>query len=192
VIGLKTRQALQAQNEAFGIWPFSSTSDDPSHDNENGQTLLQAYFDAAFGLPGFTYQSFPEFVSGLEAQVPDFQSNMGELVRINVASTTLGQAQSRLRDLAVKSNGQANVSAITQAVGGSGDTVNWSEGLKVVVSETAGQVADIASTAASGALAAVKTSAGLVKYLPYILGGALLLYGYVMVKQVKIPGMGRR
>jgi hypothetical protein len=172
------------QVQAFGNW--FGPDDDPSQDAANGLTLLTTYFTAASQFTNFPYPDIATFQSYCETLVPGFTANLGELVRLNSASTTLGQAEDRLTALATNNQGNwpsspagLNLSQMTGAAGGMGDSVNWQLAIPTVAAQTVAQVASGAvsavSAVGSGILSAGSTAIALIQYLPYIaLGGAAL------------------
>lgn len=154
---------------------------DASSDQSNGTSILVMYFDEAKAYPDFHYSTPEEMIAAFNAKLggqDDVPTMLGNLVRINSASTTLSDAGKRLRDLANSSKGMATIPQIIGAAGGRGDTINWGRAIPEVASQTAvdlaKETAGIAQNVGTGVLDTLK----LTKYLPIILlgAGALFLY----------------
>ena len=158
---------------------FSSSS--VLDDRANGLILMQAFYDKAqsFQIP---YASFDAYLTDAEKKVPEFAANLGELVRINSLSTDMTSAVTRMQDLAVKSKGLASLSAQVMAAGGTGDTVNWSELLPSVAGDVASTGLNVLENVGHGVLGTLN----LVKYLPWILGGAAILYFVISKKTEQV------
>lgn len=172
--------SAQYSGMGFSFSDFFSSSSTSNRDL--GIDLLRSYYDYARLNAGFNYSSFDDFISKAEAKVPDFATNIGELVNMNSASTTQGEARNRLIDLANKSQGTASLSQIVTAAGGTGDTVNWTQAIPEIAVETGTNLvtttSDILQSVGEGSIATLK----LFKYLPWIIGGAALLYVAFMAK----------
>lgn len=153
-----------------------------SSNNDVGRKLLMAYYQEAKNYPAFNYPSFEAWSAYLISRVPDFVTFIGELVNMNYASTTVGDAESRLVQLANSSGGEATIPQITKAVGGTGDTINWGAAVEEVSVETiadaAEQLSEVAQNVGTGVLSTVK----LVKYLPFILLAAGGIYIFTIAK----------
>ena len=143
-----------------------------------GNQVLEAYFDEAIKYPEFTYASYESWIAYLESRVPEFTDLIGELVNSNSASTTVGQAAERLYALANDSAGQATIPQITATSGGAGNTINWMAAIPEIAQESGSQILTTVQNVGTGALA----TANMVKYLPWILGGAAVLYIGVFAK----------
>lgn len=141
-----------------------------------GKDVVSAYFNEARNFPEFPHKSYEAFLTYLNNKVPDFEAFVGDLVLKNRASTTVGQAKSRLAMLANKSAGRATIPQLVQAAGGTGTTVNWSAALPEVAKETAKEVTATVQSVGKGIVSTFK----LAEYLPIILlaGGALAIYTY--------------
>lgn len=155
---------------------------DGASDEDVGTQLLSAYYNEAIKSPDFTYTTFDSWLTYLNSLVPDYASLIGGLVKGNSASTTIDQAQNRLMQLADASSGQASVSQITATAGGSGDTINYSAAIPEVALESATEAAQYAVQVAQDVGQGVSSTLSLVKYLPWILGGAAALYIFTMAK----------
>jgi hypothetical protein len=120
-------------------------------------------------------------IAGFNAKLggqDDFPTMVGNLVRINSASTTLSDAGKRLRELANSSKGQASVSQIIGAAGGRGDTINWGRAIPEVTTQTAIDIAHETASIAQNVGTGVLDTLKLTKYLPIILLGAGAFYLY--------------
>ena len=177
---------------AIGFWPFSDSTNQVEQERSTGLDMLRAYFDEAKNYSGFKYQVFDDYLASVNAVVSDYPQFIGNLVSINSFSTSVSDAISRLKDLANKSKGEAPLQKLTQAVGGSGDTVNWSVAISEIVGNTASEVAtksvnalqqvgDTTLTAIENVGEGAKTLSTVVKYWPYILFivGGVILYIYL-------------
>lgn len=147
-------------------------------DEEVGNEVLKAYYDEAYKFSDFNHATYEAWVNWLNSKVPGFVADTGALVKMNSASTSVEDSQDRMIYLANKSGGKANVAAITMAAGGNGSTVNWSAAIPDVASETAKDILAVVQTVGDGSLATVK----LLKYMPWILGGAGALYIVFLAK----------
>ncbi|NJM09359.1 MAG: hypothetical protein HC883_00205 [Bdellovibrionaceae bacterium] len=147
-----------------------------------GREVLGAYFDKAVIFPEFGYSDFDTWLVHLESKVPGYVELIGELVKSNSASTTVSQAAERVALLGNQSGGLATVSQITQAAGGRGDTINWMAAIPEIAQDTLSDVADTASELAQNVGQGVLGTANMIKYLPWILGGAGALYLIVLGK----------
>jgi hypothetical protein len=174
----------------MGLWGFFE--DDATKDHDSGTRILSAYFESAKEFPEFQYADADSFIEALNQKLggEDFALNIGEIVRLNYASTDESTAISRVQNLAQVSRGTANPSQIIGIAATTGsDTINWSAMLPEVAIQTAQDLAEetveIAQAAGEGILATGKT----LKYLPWILGGAavlaLLYYGQPILKMMK-------
>lgn len=161
---------------------FDIFSSGPS-DADVGNQVLSAYYNEAANFPEFSgYPTYEAWTTWLDSQVPDFVTFIGNLVNMNVASTTPGDAATRLAQLANSSGGQANISAITSTAGGSGNTVNYMAAIPEVAEQTAVGVVTTAANVAANVGGGVLDTLNLAKYLPWILGAAAGLYIYTMAK----------
>lgn len=161
-------------------WPFSDEELSPEQKHDIGLQVLQSYYDEAQGLSEFKYGSFDEFVNYLESKVPGYVQNIGDLVVMNSASTTVDGAKSRVADLARQSHGAANVSAIVQAAGGTGDSINWYTAIPDIAVGTGKDLVAAAVKKAGSLTEGISGTFGLLKYMPVILlaGGALFLWKF--------------
>lgn len=151
-------------------------------DTDIGSRVLQSYFAAAKMFSNFAFGTFEEFAKYLNSKAGyDFVSHVGEVIRDNYASTDESDAMARLNDLASKSQGAATVVQIMQAAGGSGTSVNWSAGLPEIAANAGAEFVSVAENVGAGLL----STANAVKYLPYILGAAAVLF---IVVKAKGPG----
>jgi hypothetical protein len=151
-----------------------------------GQKVLTAYYNEASNFSEFTYPSYEAWMAFLVSRVDDIVTVIGDLVIGNSASTTIGEAENRVASLANQSGGQATIQEIVSAAGGRGDTVNWFEGAQDVISQTAQDAAQLAMDTAQNVGEGVISTTKLVKYLPWILGGAGVLYIYFNAKGFKL------
>lgn len=145
-------------------------------DSSVGQQVLEAYYYEASKFNDFNFQSYDDWVNFLNSKVPEFPAMIGELVNMNVASTTVDGAVERAAQLANETSGQASVSQITQAAGGKGDTVNYMAAIPDVGLASGAQLVDTFQNVGSGVL----STANMMKYLPWILGAAGAIYLYSM------------
>lgn len=143
---------------------------------DTGLDILHSFYDEAKNYVAFTYPDFDSWMSYLDSRVPNFAELIGELVLSNSASTTVDQAKSRLYQLANRSGGEASIPDITKTAGGSGDTINWLAAVPEVTIESVEDVAELAQSVGQG----VASTLNATKYLPWILGGAAVLYIAVM------------
>lgn len=168
---------MRATGMGFSLFePSSWFSSDESTNRELGLSLLRSYFDTAKTYPSFTFSSFDQFLSNAESKVENFATNVGELVKMNVYSTSESEARSRLSDLAKKSQGLASLSQIIAAAGGSGNTVNWSAVVPEVTAEASQGVLQAGSEFLQNTGAGVLSTLNLVKYLPWFVVGGGLIY----------------
>lgn len=112
------------------------------NDRTLGLDLLRTYHSEAKKYAGFKQPDFLLWISSIEAYDKGFVDSLGALVKSNYRSTTVEQAKSRLRSLAMQSKGMARNSDLIMAAGGKGDTVVWSAMIPEVVRET---VVDVGS-----------------------------------------------
>ena len=161
----------------MGLFDWFTNSDESV-----GKNMLEAYYDEASNFTAFTHGTFDAYLSWLNARVPDFPAFLGELVRLNYASTTEGDAIDRLVELANSSGGEATIPQITTAVGGRGDTVNWAAGVPEIAYETIEDASAQASEIAQNVGQGVLSTLNLTKYLPWILAGGAVLYIAVLAK----------
>lgn len=157
----------------MGIFDIFSSDDS---DSAVGKRVLQAYFDSAVSFPEFQFGDFDSWLTWLNSRVPSFDEVIGNLVKINYASTTEGQAQDRVALLANQTGGQANVSDITLAAGGKGDSVNWGAAIPEVGAQTVSDTIKYGTEVLQNTGTGVMSTLALVKYLPWILGGAAAIY----------------
>lgn len=162
--------------------PFSTT-DPGAQDRESGLRMVRAYFDAARNYGDFLYTDFDSFITDLNRKQGgrDFAQDVGELVRMNYASTSESQSIGYLQFLANQSKGQATPSQMIQAAGGSGDNVNWTAGIPEIAVGTGQaaitQAAETLTTVGQGVISTLNMA----KYLPWIVLGAgvIAIYFYV-------------
>lgn len=177
-------------SQALGFWPFSDSSGDTEAERSAGTDMLRAYFDTAKNYENFKYSDFDSYLASVNAVISDYPQFIGNLVFLNKLSTSVNDAISRIKDLAVKSEGKARLQDITQAAGGSGDTTNWTELVTSVATETAKEVGtktvnalettgnivlDTVENVGEGA----KSLSSIIKYWPYVLiivGGVIIYY----------------
>lgn len=161
----------------LGWWPFSSEE----ADEVVGQRLLSAYYNQAINFPEFPWTSFDLWLAHLNSKVPEFDKLVGELVKMNYASTTEAQAQDRLVELANQSAGEASPSQIVAVAGGKGDSINWSAAIPEIASESAADVTAVVQNVGKGVLGTLNMT----KYLPWILLGAGALFIYTQGGAIK-------
>lgn len=158
-------------------WSFSDLwGGDESSDRELGIELLRTYYEAARIHPGMVHSSFDAFLSSSESIVPQYADLIGELVKSNKYSTSVSEAKNRLIDLATKSKGTAALQQIVQAAGGSGDTVNWTGIIPDLSKDVATEVMTEAGEFLQNTGTGVMSTLNLVRYLPWIVGGAAIIY----------------
>jgi hypothetical protein len=173
-------------------WLSPSASSDPA----NGDLILKAYYDQASTYPGFQYSDYATFQAYFEGVDPGFTTDLGALVRMNYASTTVGQAQDREIALATASQGTANISDIIAAAGGKGDTINWAVAIPVITAESGATAAaavetavttaaNVVTSAAEGAVSTANMLADILKYLPYVAVGGGVIFLWVLLKNRK-------
>jgi len=151
--------------------PFSDDSPDSV-----GDSLLKAYFEEASAFAEFSFADYEAWLTWLKSRVPDLALLIGELVISNVASTSVDDSRERMISLANQSRGQATIPELVQAAGGRGDSVNWGAGLPEIAINTTTDVAALATEVAQNVGQGVISTMKLAKYLPWILGGSLVLY----------------
>lgn len=142
-----------------------------------GKEVLMAYFDEASNFSEFTFSSFEAWESWLNSRVPDLVAFVGELVKSNVAATTVGQAADRVANLANQSAGQATIPEIIKAAGGSGDTVNWWAGVPEVASGIAEDTVEVFQEVGEGVI-------GSLKYMPLIIAGVAIVGAWAYFSSV--------
>lgn len=152
-------------------------------DKSTGNTVLTSYFNEAKNYPEFQFSDYDAWITWASSQIgSDFETFIGNLVNLNYASTTPSDSSVRLATLADQSGGQATIPQITSTAGGSGTTVNWVAGLPQIVADSAADAAVLAANVAQNVGTGVISTLSLVKYLPWILGGAGILYIYSLGK----------
>lgn len=197
-VDLMKAQATNTQATGMGwsLFEPSSWFSSSSSDRELGLSLLRSYFNTSKAYSSFNYASFEDFLSWAESRVENFATNVGELVRMNVYSTSESEAENRLKDLANKSKGLASLSQIIAAAGGSGSTVNWSAVLPDVAAETGQGVITQASEVLQSAGTGVLGTLNLIKYLPwFVVGGGLIYLAIIASKHsavVERIGRGKK
>jgi hypothetical protein len=159
------------RTKTIGGW-FSA--DDPQ---STGKQILTQYFEVAKNFPAFGYTDYDAWMTAQNVIIPDFEAFVGGLVISNSASTTIGQAGSRLESLADQSGGTAKQWQIVSAAGkGVGDSVNWAAGIPAIAADTALDTLKYATTVAQNVGTGVMGTLSLVKYLPWILGIGAAVY----------------
>lgn len=186
-VSLTNAKIQNARTTGLG-WSFTDlfSSGDASGDRDSGLSLLRAYFNTAKLFSSFGYPSFDAFITYAESKVPNFATNVGELVRMNKYSTTESEAQNRLTDLANKSQGKASLSQIIGAAGGTGDTVNWTAVVPDVAVEVGQNVVTTGSEILQNVGTGVVSTLNLVKYLPWILGGVGIVAALYYANKLKV------
>ncbi len=148
-----------------------------------GRDVLTGYYNEAINFPAFTHPSFDAWIAYLDSRINEnFALFIGELVESVSASSTVSQARERLAQLANSSGGEATIPQLTATAGGRGDTVNWMQGVQDVTVDTVEDVAQLATDTLQNVGEGVLGTMKLVKYLPWILGGAAALYVFVLAK----------
>jgi hypothetical protein len=168
-------------NQHLGLWSFSSKTP-----TSVGESILRAYFDEAINFTAFGFSDFDAWITYQKSRVPEVVELIGELVISNSASTTVAQAENRVRDLANQSGGSATKPQIVRAAGGSGDTVNWFELVPEVASQSVQDVVSTIQNVGEGVIGTVK----LTKYLPWILLGAGALF--IVTQGVSLKGLAKK
>jgi len=148
---------------------------DPTDDRSVGLRVLQAYYDRAKSYPGFMYSSFSAFLTAMERATP-LATDIGELIRQTYRTNSESTAISRVKDLAVKSQGMAQAGSLIQAAGGAGNSINWSVAVSEVTPQIVGDTFEYAGEVLQDVGTGVMGTLSLVKYLPYILLGGGALY----------------
>lgn len=150
-------------------------------DKAAGTQVLQAFYNEASQFPEFTYGTYDAWLVWLNSKgVPDFDAFVGELVKSNVASTTIEQAASRVADLANKTGGLASNTQIVSAAGGKGDTINWSEAIPDIAYQSGVDALSAVQNVGEGVLATLNVT----KYLPWILGAGGAIYLIFLAKSM--------
>ena len=183
--------------QQMGIWGGWFSGSNPT---ATGEKLLKAYFFEAQKFPEFTHPSFEAYVTFLKSRVPDIVETIGELVESNYRSTTVEQAETRMRILANQSGGKATIPQLVQTAGGSGDTINWWAAIPEVAQDTAiqagSELLESAQEFKEGAGDVWEGGVGtlkVMKYLPWILGGvAVLAIGGYFIAAGSQTGRGVR
>lgn len=171
-----------------GLFDFFSSSSD----SDTGRTVLQAYFDEATKYPAFKFTDYDSWITWATTSLggQNFQDLVGNLVNINYAATSVSDSADRVANLANQSGGTANLQSIVSAAGGNGNTVNWGAAIPEVTVNTLSDTAAYLTTAAGDIGTGVMGTLSLTKYLPWILGGAAVLYIYTIAKSSG-GGIGR-
>jgi hypothetical protein len=177
--------AVLARNPSRGMLGFSlsdifTSSDSPAGDRDSGLRILRAYFDTSRNYPTFIFADFNSFISSLEQKTGyDFPSHVGELVRMNYASTTESEAARRVSALADSTQGQASASQMIASAGGKGDTINLSAAIPEVASATGAELVSMTQDIGAGLTGTIKA----LKYLPWILGVGAVIYIVFIAKK---------
>jgi len=159
----------------MGLFDFFSTSSD----KDVGTKVLKAYFDEASQFSDFNYGTYDAWLVYLNSKgVPDFDVFIGELVNANKAAISPDDAAYAVANLANSSGGKATNTQIVSAAGGKGDTINWSEAVPEITSQSAADLLAATQNVGQGVLSTFKVA----KYLPWILGAAGVIYIVMLAK----------
>lgn len=145
-------------------------------DKDVGHEVLRAYFEEASKFPEFGYTDFDSWLVFLQSRVPDILELVGGLVNANAASTTVSGSAERMAQLGNESGGQATIPQLVAVAGGKGDSINWAQAVPEIAVETLSDVGSEAYTLSKNIKSGVLDTANMVKYLPWILGGAGILF----------------
>lgn len=152
------------------INPFLSQAE---KDKETGIYVMQGYFAAARPYPKFKYGdlSLDDFISQVNIDKPDFFRTLGEVIRLN-DSVWLDEddAVNKVQKLARESEGKASLDQILQWSVDPSKDISWYS-----------PITEPVSSLVEGVTGGVQSTATLIKYLPYIAVGTVLLYGGYLV-----------